>query len=179
MLLELRCLMQVTETQSENPMSLGQQRTAQQTAIIAFTARYYSNLPFQDPQPTLLKEYLPGARSLGCNELQLLNHLHTLPEQKWRAAYAPLSSDPPIVPLLGRILRRQLCLLSWLSRHCSFSCMWHDAISGPLLPFPLLGLHAPDACWLRTRFKYHLRKLHIREIQQQSPCWFSAAARLD
>ena len=94
-------MMQVTETQSENPISLGQQRTAQQTAIIAFTARYYSNLPFQDPQPTLLKEFLPGARSLGCNELQLLNHLHALPQQKWRAAYAPLSPDPPIVPLLG------------------------------------------------------------------------------
>ena len=94
-------LLQVTETQSENPISLGQQRTAQQTAIIAFTARYYSNLPFQDPQPTLLKEFLPGARSLGCNELQLLNHLHPLPSHKWKAAYAPLSSEPPIVPLLG------------------------------------------------------------------------------
>lgn len=97
----------VTETQSEDPISLGQQRSAQQTAIIAFTARYYSNLPFQDPQPTLLKEYLPGARTLGCNELQLLNHLHTLPEQKWRAAYAPLSSDPPIVPLLGYFMAGQ------------------------------------------------------------------------
>lgn len=94
--------LQVTETQSENPISLGQQRTPQQTAIIAFTARYYSNLPFQDPQPTLLKEFLPGARSLGCNELQLLNHLHTIPYQKWKAAYAPMSSDLPIVPLLGK-----------------------------------------------------------------------------
>lgn len=95
-------LMQVTETQSEDPMSLGQQRTAEQTAIIAFTARYYSNLPFQDPQPTFLKEFLPGARSLGCNEMQLLNHLYTIPSQKWKAAYAALSADPPIVPLLGK-----------------------------------------------------------------------------
>lgn len=95
-------LEQVTETQSEDPMSLGQQRTAEQTAIIAFTARYYSNLPFQDPQPTFLKEFLPGARSLGCNEMQLLNHLYTIPTQKWKAAYAALSADPPIVPLLGK-----------------------------------------------------------------------------
>ena len=94
---------QVTETQSEDPVSLGQQRTAQQTAIIAFTARYYSNLPFQDPQPSLLKEFLPGARSLGCNELQLLNHLYPIPDQKWKAAYAPLASTPPIVPLLGEL----------------------------------------------------------------------------
>ena len=98
---------QVTETQSEDPVSLGQQRTAQQTAIIAFTARYYSNLPFQDPQPSMLKEFLPGARSLGCNELQLLNHLYPIPDQKWKAAYAPLSADPPIVPLLGTL---NLCI---------------------------------------------------------------------
>ena len=94
--------MQVTETQSEDPVNLGQQRTAQQTAVVAFAARYHSNLPFQDPQPTLLKEFLPGARSLGCNELQLLNHLYHIPDQKWKAAYAPMTSDPPIVPLLGR-----------------------------------------------------------------------------
>ena len=102
-------LPQVTETQSEDPVSLGQQRTAQQTAIIAFTARYYSNLPFQDPQPSLLKEYLPGARSLGCNELQLLNHLYPIPDQKWKAAYAPLASNPPIVPLLGKLTHLQIC----------------------------------------------------------------------
>lgn len=95
-------LVQVTETQSEDPLSLGQQRTAEQTAIIAFTARYHSNLPFQDPQPTFLKEFLPGARSLGCNEMQLLNHLYTMPTHKWKAAYAALSADPPIVPLLGK-----------------------------------------------------------------------------
>ena len=92
--------MQMTETQSEDPVNLGQQRTAQQTAVVAFAARYHSNLPFQDPQPTLLKEFLPGARSLGCNELQLLNHLYQNPDQKCKAAYAPMTSDPPIVPLL-------------------------------------------------------------------------------
>ncbi|KAL3141611.1 hypothetical protein ABBQ32_004852 [Trebouxia sp. C0010 RCD-2024] len=97
----------VTETQSEDPLSLGQQRTAEQTAIIAFTARYHSNLPFQDPQPTLLKEFLPGARSLGCNEMQLLNHLYTMPTHKWKAAYAALSADPPIVPLLGYFMAGQ------------------------------------------------------------------------
>lgn len=87
--------------QSNDPVSLGRQPTTQQTAIIAFAARYHSHMPFQDAQPTFLKEFLPGARSLGCNELQLLNHLHRLPSQKWKAAYAPLAATPPIVPLLG------------------------------------------------------------------------------
>lgn len=102
---------QVTEIQSDEPVSLGRQPTAQQTAIIAFAARYHSNLPFQDAQPTMLKEYLPGARSLGCNELQLLNHLCTMPSQKWKAAYAALSANPPIVPLLG------MCITC----HCTFA----------------------------------------------------------
>ena len=34
--------------------------------------------------------------------MQLLNHLYTIPSQKWKAAYAALSADPPIVPLLGK-----------------------------------------------------------------------------
>ena len=96
---------QVTETQSPDPLALGQQKSAQQTAVVAFAARYHSRMAFQDAQVVLLKEYLPGARSLGCNELQLLHHLYSIPERKWQAASAPLSADPPVVPLLGELLR--------------------------------------------------------------------------
>lgn len=58
--------------------------------------------PTQEPVTVLLKEYLPAARSVACNELQTLVHLiEGLPSRKWHAANAPLSADPPIVPILG------------------------------------------------------------------------------
>lgn len=54
----------------------------------------------------LLKEYLPGARSVACNELQTLVHLcEGLPARKWHAANAPLSTELPFVPILGAALR--------------------------------------------------------------------------
>lgn len=57
----------------------------------------------QDPVPVLLKEFLPGARSVACNELQTLVHLaEGLPGSKWHAARAPMTADIPIVPLLGK-----------------------------------------------------------------------------
>ena len=50
----------------------------------------------------LLKEYLPGARAVAANELQMLVHLcEGLPSRKWHAASAPMTADPPIVPILG------------------------------------------------------------------------------
>lgn len=110
----------------------------QQTAIIAFAARYHSNLPFQDAQPTMLKEYLPGARSLGCNELQLLNHLCTMPSHKWKAAYAALSADPPIVPLLGKhpalwqkVLWQKVLLQKVL---CKLTVLWQKALCNDTSP---------------------------------------------
>ena len=52
--------------------------------------------------PVLLKEYLPGARAVAANELQMLVHLcEGLPSRKWHAANAPMTADPPIVPILG------------------------------------------------------------------------------
>jgi hypothetical protein len=86
------------------PSTTGQ-RTAR-AAVIAYTASYYSGMPFQDPVITLMKEYLPGARAVACNELQILKHLCGMPDidAKWRAASAPLSSKPPVVELLGYFL---------------------------------------------------------------------------
>ena len=50
----------------------------------------------------LLKEYLPGARAVAANELQMLVHLcNGLPARKWHAANAPMAAELPIVPILG------------------------------------------------------------------------------
>ena len=75
-------------------------------AVIAYTASYFSGMPFQDPVVTLMKEYLPGAKAVACNELQVLKHLCGMPTaaDKWRVAAAPLSQNPPIVELLGYFL---------------------------------------------------------------------------
>ncbi|BDA41790.1 hypothetical protein COCOBI_02-5840 [Coccomyxa sp. Obi] len=92
----------VTESAREDPLQVFRNTVQQQTAVIAFKGQYYSGLPFQDPIPVLLKEFLPGARSVACNELQTLVHLaEGLPGSKWHAAREAMSADLPIVPLLG------------------------------------------------------------------------------
>ena len=59
----------------------------------------------QEPVTLILKEYIPGARSVACNEMQALVHLAGgLPDRKWHAAIAPVSGELPIVPLLGEPL---------------------------------------------------------------------------
>ena len=73
----------------------------------------------QDPIPVLLKEFLPGARSVACNELQTLVHLaEALPSSKWHAARAAMSADLPIVPLLGK------CCYG----HYSMTCMGRTSV---------------------------------------------------
>eukprot|EP00208_Stichococcus_sp_RCC1054_P009055 CAMPEP_0206150144 /NCGR_PEP_ID=MMETSP1473-20131121/38148_1 /ASSEMBLY_ACC=CAM_ASM_001109 /TAXON_ID=1461547 /ORGANISM="Stichococcus sp, Strain RCC1054" /LENGTH=502 /DNA_ID=CAMNT_0053547637 /DNA_START=817 /DNA_END=2325 /DNA_ORIENTATION=- len=72
------------------------------SAIVIFASRYYSGMPYQDPAPVYLKEYLPGTRSVAVNELGTVHFLMggQLPAQKWLAAVSPLT-NLPIVPLLG------------------------------------------------------------------------------
>ena len=99
-------IQQVEAPAEANPFApSGSQRTAR-AAVIAYTASYFSGMPFQDPVVTLLKEYLPGAKAVACNELQILCHLCGMPgmESKWHTAYAPLSYNPPVVELLGYFL---------------------------------------------------------------------------
>lgn len=99
-------IQQVEAPAEGNPFAAsGSQRTAR-AAVIAYTASYFSGMPFQDPVVTLLKEYLPGAKAVACNELQILCHLCGMPsiESKWHTAYAPLSYNPPVVELLGYFL---------------------------------------------------------------------------
>jgi len=55
------------------------------TAVIAYLARYHPRLAYSRPIPVLLKEYLPIARPVACNELLLLKHLCGLPEDKYAA----------------------------------------------------------------------------------------------
>lgn len=42
-----------------------------QAAVLAFTARYFSGLPFQPAVTVMLREFLPGAKHVACNELQV------------------------------------------------------------------------------------------------------------
>lgn len=79
-------------------------------AVIAYTATYFSGMPFQDPVITLLKEYLPGAKSVACNELLVMQHLQQgFPDvtEKWQAASAVINQNPPIVQVLGYFLAGQ------------------------------------------------------------------------
>ena len=87
----------------ESMFSGGSGQRSARAAVIAYTASYYSGMPFQDPVACLLKEYLPGAKAVALNELKILKHLCGLPavESKWHAASAYLSNNPPIVELLG------------------------------------------------------------------------------
>ena len=39
--------------------------------MLAFTARYFSGLPFQPAVTVMLREFLPGAKRVACNELQV------------------------------------------------------------------------------------------------------------
>ena len=88
-----------------NSLSSNQQKTAR-AAVIAYTASYFSGMPFQDPVMTLMKEYLPGAKPVACNELLILKHLCGMPDvaSKWSVAASPLRQNPPIVELLGYFL---------------------------------------------------------------------------
>ena len=73
------------------------------TAVVAFTASYFSGMPFEDPVVTMLKEYLPGSRNVACNELRVMLHLCGIPEidQKWKTASRLPRREPPVVETLG------------------------------------------------------------------------------
>ncbi|KAL6782004.1 hypothetical protein ACKKBF_B10265 [Auxenochlorella protothecoides x Auxenochlorella symbiontica] len=80
--------------------------TARSVAVIGYTAAYRSGMPFEDPVMVMLKEYLPAARAVAFNELQVLRALTGLPHahEKFRAASSSLSANPPVVELLGYFL---------------------------------------------------------------------------
>ena len=119
---------QVTEGAKESPLQMSATCSEQVQAVIAFSARYFSGGPFQDPVKVLLKvwrctvfwrghrltgalgavlmsmrmqEYLPAAKPVGCNELEVASRLSGMPDFKWQAAAAGLSADPPVTPILG------------------------------------------------------------------------------
>lgn len=43
----IECQVQVTEVAREDPLQLSRNTVQEQTAVVAFTALYYSGLPFQ------------------------------------------------------------------------------------------------------------------------------------
>jgi len=102
----LQELGQISIQQSEEMRSDGifrQSEKTTKTAVVAFTASYFSGMPFEDPVVTMLKEYLPGSRNVACNELRAMLHLCGIPEidQKWRTASRLPSREPPVVETLG------------------------------------------------------------------------------
>jgi hypothetical protein len=92
----------IREEESADPASPLAAQAAAVAAVVAYTATYFSGMPFQDPVMTLVKEYLPGSRAVAFNELLVLKHLSGLPrlDDAWRTAAAPLS-PPPVSILLG------------------------------------------------------------------------------
>ncbi|KAI8105897.1 hypothetical protein M9434_000476 [Picochlorum sp. BPE23] len=94
----------IEETEMEGVNVLRPAGRSSRTAVIAFTASYYSGMPFEDPVVTLLKEYLPGSQKIACHELNVLSHLcNGMPpnDRKWKVASQYPMKEPPIVELLG------------------------------------------------------------------------------
>lgn len=100
---------QRTERERESPLaSTSYDEGPQVTALIVYTARYYSGMPFQDPVPVLIKEFLPEARPAAQNELRVMQQLvGGLPEEKWQAAMRRSELEPPLVSLLGYYMEEQ------------------------------------------------------------------------
>ena len=59
--------------------------TGAATRVNVFAATYESGKPFQGPVTVLLKEFLPGSRGVGLNELRLLSLLRVRPSSwQWQ-----------------------------------------------------------------------------------------------
>ena len=54
-----------------------------------------------EPVTMCMQEFLPAAKPVGCNELEVATRLSGMPDFKWQAAAAGLSADPPVTPILG------------------------------------------------------------------------------
>lgn len=54
-------------------------------------------------QTVLFQEFLPAAKPVGCNELEVASTLSGFPDMKWQAAAASLSAHPPVTPILGEL----------------------------------------------------------------------------
>lgn len=64
--------MQRLELERSSPLaSTSYEEGPQRTAVLLYTARYYSGMPFQDPVTVLIKEYLPECRSAAYAELEV------------------------------------------------------------------------------------------------------------
>lgn len=90
----------VTERPQDSPLQVTR-AGSERLAILLFLATYYSRQAYTGAIRVLLKEFLPGASAVAVNEVQIMTRLHPLPQEPWRDARTPISSDTPFVPLLG------------------------------------------------------------------------------
>lgn len=105
-----RISIQQQEDPGESPGGLpGSAVRSTREAVIAYTATFFTGMPFQDPVLTLLLEYLPEASEVALNELQILKHLTGMPrlEDKHFVASSVLTAYPPVVRLIGYFLAGQ------------------------------------------------------------------------
>jgi hypothetical protein len=66
--------MQVTEVAREDPLQLNRNTVQEQTAVVAFTALYYSGLPFQVLEADMpLMRLMHMWRALSCLAIFSLN----------------------------------------------------------------------------------------------------------
>jgi len=102
-------IQQRTALERESPLaSTSYEEGPERTALIAYTARYYSGMPFQDPVTVFIKEVMPEARPAAENELRVMQQLvGRLPEEKWQAAMRSIELEPPVVTLLGYYVAEQ------------------------------------------------------------------------
>jgi hypothetical protein len=69
----------------QGAMDTSRQKEGPTTRVNVFAATYESGKPFQGPVTVVLKEFLPGSRGVGLNELNLLSTM--------QVTYHPLSSS--------------------------------------------------------------------------------------
>lgn len=63
----------VTSGSVEASLDPSRQQEGPTTRVNVFAATYESGKPFQGPVTVILKEFLPGSRGVGLNELRLLS----------------------------------------------------------------------------------------------------------
>ena len=83
---------------------LSRARTSElRVSIICYAATYLSGKPFQGPTLTLLREYPPGSKSMGFNELRVAKRIQgdAFPGDKYKTAVDKIDAAAPVSPTLG------------------------------------------------------------------------------
>jgi serine/threonine protein kinase len=71
-------------------------------SVLAYLGQYISGQPFEGPVTTLVREYLPSARSVAINEMRIMRELvGNFPERTWATAQQDVKEGPPVCRVLG------------------------------------------------------------------------------